>query len=103
MSRARPSTRPPKSYVRAVTEPEFVALRERHRAYVRGYFSVREPDAIDELEQELWLQLWRRHDQFRAESSERTWVIGFAENVVKQHRRYRHADELPFTVRPSPR
>lgn len=46
-------------------------------------------DAVDELTQEVFFQLYRSLPRFAGRSSFRTWLYGLAHNVCRHHRRRR--------------
>ena len=54
---------------------------ELHYAVVAGYFARRaEPDAVDDLIDDVFLVAWRRLDQVPAEA--RPWLLAVARNVL---------------------
>jgi RNA polymerase sigma-70 factor (ECF subfamily) len=57
--------------------------QSRVRAYLARY--VRDPEAVEELAQDSFLQAYRGLAQYRGESSLGVWLIGIARNLALMH------------------
>ena len=55
--------------------------------------------AIDDAVQDVFIVMLRRHEEFRRQSSYRTWLFGIASNVARDYRRKhaRAADAAPIS------
>jgi len=80
----------------------FALLFDRHRAPVRQHLLgiLREAAAADDLTQEVFLRLWDRAGQWKAEAALRSWLLRIATNLALNHlrtvkRRREQAIELP--------
>jgi len=80
----------------------FAILFDRHRASVRQHLLgiLREAAAADDLTQEVFLRLWDRAGQWKAEAALRSWLLRIATNLALNHlrtvkRRREQAIELP--------
>jgi RNA polymerase sigma factor (sigma-70 family) len=75
------------AFLRDRAERDFLALYDRHAAamYALAYrlMGAREADAADAL-QEAWLRAIPRLQNFRRESSLRTWLCGFIVNCCRE-------------------
>ena len=72
-------------------EKSFEELRRRHREYVEkvAYNTGYRAEAED-LQQDIWLRVWEKIHQFRAESGFRTWLTRIVINYVNMgHRKTR--------------
>ena len=69
----------------------FSQLVRLHQAVVRAYVGghVREPQAADDLAQEVFLRAFRRLDAFQLPESGsiRPWLLGIARNLLLEHLR----------------
>jgi DNA-directed RNA polymerase specialized sigma24 family protein len=68
---------------------EFEARWARHRDHVLRYLRGQEPAEYEDVTQEVLADLWRKHDDFRRQSTEKTWVMGFAFIALKRYRKKR--------------
>jgi len=48
---------------------------------------VGDPEASEDIAQEVFLRAWRKLDQYRGESNPRTWLYRIAVNLAKNHLR----------------
>jgi len=67
----------------------FALLFERHRAPVCRHLGriLRDPAAADDLTQEVFLRLWERAAQWKAEAMLRSWLLRIATNLALNHLR----------------
>lgn len=77
---------------RAVASDDRAAFGElvrRHQSAVRHFLRhlARDAALADDLAQETFVQAWRRLQQFRAEASFLTWLLGIAHNHWRNARR----------------
>jgi RNA polymerase sigma factor (sigma-70 family) len=73
---------------RAARSDRFEVLFRTHYGAVAGYLARRaEPDAVDDLVDEVFLVAWRRLDQVPAQA--RPWLLAVARNVLGTHIRGR--------------
>ena len=72
-------------------EEDFSRLEKRyqHAIYRRLLFSLKDEDVAQTLTQECFLKAFRNWSSFRGESSVRTWLIGIAINLERDHWRNR--------------
>ena len=72
----------------AARSDRFGVLFRTHYATVAGYLARRaEPDAVDDLADDVFLVAWRRLDQVPAQA--RPWLLAVARNVLGTHIRGR--------------
>lgn len=64
------------------SEAAFSRILELHQAPVRGYLArfVRNPDAVDDLAQETFIDAYRSLATYRAHAPLRLWLLGIARN-----------------------
>ena len=67
----------------AEKEPIFTALVEKNRnaLFRLCRYYERDSERRRDLEQEIWVALWRSLDAFRGDASARTWLFRVAHNV----------------------
>lgn len=67
----------------------FALLFDRHRAPVRQHLLgiLRDAAAADDLTQEVFLRLWDRAGQWKAEAAFRSWLLRIATNLALNHLR----------------
>lgn len=75
-------------------------LVELHADAVYSYIRHRlipRADLVDDLVQDVFLAVWERLNDFRGESSLRSWILGVARHKVEDHyrARLREAADLP--------
>ncbi len=71
-------------------------LFRRHLAAIHRFFSTKaEPDAVDELVQDTFLACLRKRDNFRGDSSFRTFLFGIARLELFAHWRGKRTREVP--------
>jgi len=78
--------------MRRVTEGDsaaFDTLFERYESAVRGQLRriVRDMAAVDDLQQEVFLRLWSRADQWRGSGTVKSWLVRTATNLALNHLR----------------
>jgi RNA polymerase sigma-70 factor (ECF subfamily) len=66
---------------------DFDAVVHLYRPAIFRYVlaSLRDPDAAETLTQDCFLKAYRARDQFRGESSVKTWLMRIAVNLVRDH------------------
>ena len=85
--------------VQARQAGSFDLLFERYAAAVRGHLLriVRDPPAAEDLLQEVFLLVWRRADQWKAQGSFRGWLFRIATNqALNLLRSQRRRPEQPL-------
>jgi RNA polymerase sigma-70 factor (ECF subfamily) len=67
----------------------FALVVRRHHAAVRWCLarSIRDPSTVDDLAQEVFLAAHQRLAEYRGSGSLRSWLLGIARNMAKQHLR----------------
>ena len=67
----------------------FALLFQRHRAPICHHLGqiLRDPAAADDLTQEVFLRLWERAGQWKAEATLRSWLQRIATNLALNHLR----------------
>lgn len=67
----------------------FALLFQRYRAAVCHHLGriLRDPGAADDLTQEVFLRLWERAGQWKAEATLRSWLLRIATNLAFNHLR----------------
>lgn len=92
------------SLVRGVLDHDreaFAALFRRYQVEVRQHLAriLRDPAAAEDLTQEVFLRLWHRAAQWRAEAPFRSWLLRLATNLALNHlRTVRRRREQPLQV-----
>jgi len=86
-----------------IQQPDPSALVERHRAdlkrVARRYAAS--PSEAEDLLQEITVAVWQALEQFRGESSERTYVLRIAHRVAAAHARRARAQPTDATPHPA--
>jgi RNA polymerase sigma-70 factor (ECF subfamily) len=54
--------------------------------------------AVDDVVQEIFLVIARRHDDFEARSSLRTWIFGIVVGIVRNYRRSARRKDAPLVA-----
>jgi RNA polymerase sigma-70 factor (ECF subfamily) len=70
-------------------ESAFRTLINRHKEKVRNlvYITVGNPDAVDDVSQEVFIQVYRKLDHFRFESQFTTWLYAITINKCRDYLR----------------
>lgn len=81
-----------------------IVLRYQHRVYSLCYRWLGEPEAAEEVAQDVFLAVFRSLDAFRGESSLSTWIFKVAVNHCRNRRLYRmrraHGRHDPIDTKP---
>jgi RNA polymerase sigma-70 factor (ECF subfamily) len=82
---------------------EFAELAASHRLRVFRFAlgSLRNPDAAEDVTQDCFLRAYQAWERFRGECSPQTWLIGIANNLIRDARR-RPPDKFQNGVLRSP-
>jgi RNA polymerase sigma-70 factor, ECF subfamily len=89
--------------VRIRDEAAFELLSDRYREAVRRHLlrTVRDPDAAQDLLQEVLLRVWTRADQWDGRGSFRAWLFRVATNLALNHlRTVRRRRQQPLELPP---
>ncbi len=81
----------------------FALLFDRHRAPIRQHLLgiLRDAAAADDLTQEVFLRLWGRAGQWKAEAALRSWLLRIATNLALNHlRTVKRRREQPIELPP---
>ena len=71
-------------------------LFQRHFESINRFFENKVPEEVDELVQATFFALTKHRDQFRKQSSFRTYLFTIARNELYRHLRSRYKRELDF-------
>lgn len=81
-----------------VNEAAYAALRQRYRGMIRTELHRRCRGAnyhdLEDLEEEVWINIWRALPRFEGRSAFSTWLVGVARNVVGAWLRRQRTDAL---------
>lgn len=89
------------------SEPELAEVYRAHFQFV--WRSLRRlggrPEQLEDMAQDVFLVVARRLDDFKAQSSIRTWLFAIAAHVVRTHRRsaFRHSRRVEAYAKLPPR
>ncbi len=66
---------------------DFEALFEQHRPRVFRFIlaSLRDKESAENLTQDCFVRAYKARDQFRGDSSAKTWLMQIAANLVRNH------------------
>ena len=83
----------------------FDVLFDRYHETVRGRIAriVRDPDAAEDVAQEVFLRVWTRAGQWGGRGAVRAWLLRIATNLALNHLRSRRRSRVrPLAVPPDP-
>jgi RNA polymerase sigma factor (sigma-70 family) len=80
----------------------YAQLRQRHRGLVSALLQRqgrgRAGDEQEDLEQEVWLGVWRGLSRFQGRSTFATWLAGITKNVSRSQARRHHFEPVTLPL-----